>query len=103
MHYYIFYITIFIMPHATSCTLYNPWVLIEALKEIIWFMSVTEVGILPVLELAPDMPMHRSQTKWANFNNEANTHSDESVQIKGVTQLYWWLDFYSADKPFWNN
>lgn len=83
MHYYIFYITIFIMPHAISCPfVQSPSELVEALKEIILFMSVTEAGILPVLELNPDIPMHRSQTKWADFNNEANTHSEGSLQIK---------------------
>lgn len=72
MHYYILYTMIFIMPDATSCTLHNPRTLLEALKKIISFMAISEVGIWPVLELAPDIAMHGSQTKCADFNNEAN-------------------------------
>lgn len=72
MHYYILYTMIFIKPDATSCTLHNPCVLSEALKKIIWFMATAEVGTWPVLELAPDILMHGSQTKRADFNSEAN-------------------------------
>ena len=72
MHYYILYTMIFIMPDATSCTLHNPWVLLEALKKIIGFTAISKMGTWAVLELALDIPMHSSQTKWADFNNEAN-------------------------------
>lgn len=72
MHYNILYIVIFIMLNATSCTLHNPCLLLKGLEKIIGSMSVIKVGICPTLELAPDIPMHRSQIKWTDFNNEAS-------------------------------
>jgi len=72
MHYYILYIVIFMMPDATSCTLHDPCVLLEGLKKIIGLMAITEVGIWPVLDWAPDATVHRSQNKWTDFNNEAS-------------------------------